>query len=73
VVAKNLFIQGFTMVDLVQKYASEFYATVPAQAVKGELKWQEHIYQGIDGVHQAFTDVLTGGNEGKAIVMFATK
>lgn len=51
------------------KYAADFYAMVPAQAAKGELKWQEHVYRGLDGTHQALLDVQTGKNEGKAVVV----
>jgi NADPH-dependent curcumin reductase CurA len=54
---------------LIPKYAGEFYGTIPMQAAKGELKWKEHIYRGLDEAHQAILDVQTGKNEGKAVVV----
>jgi NADPH-dependent curcumin reductase CurA len=62
-------VQGFIVLTLVPKYAAEFYATIPVQAAKGELKWQEHVYRGLDGTHQALLDVQTGKNNGKAVVV----
>ena len=46
----------------------EFLAEVAPKVASGEIAVQEDITQGLENAPQAFMDLLTGGNVGKAIV-----
>jgi NADPH-dependent curcumin reductase CurA len=57
--------------DLLAKYGNEFYATVPKAVAEGKIKHAEHVYRGLDAVGQAITDVQTGKNDAKAVILVA--
>ena len=59
------------MFSLEPKYADEFFRTFPARVASGEIKYREHLVQGLDNAGQAILDVQSGKNTGKMVVVVA--
>ncbi|KAH8110288.1 hypothetical protein DFH11DRAFT_1547594 [Phellopilus nigrolimitatus] len=64
-------MEGFIVIDWHEKYLSEFYATMPGKLARGEIRYVEHVYHGLDAASQGLVDVLTGKTVGKAVVVIA--
>jgi len=64
-------MEGLVVIDWHEKYAQEFYETMPKLVASGEIKCLEHVYEGLEKAGQALQDVLTGENRGKAVVEIA--
>jgi NADPH-dependent curcumin reductase CurA len=62
-----LSVNGFIISNHWNRFP-EFLAEVAPKVASGEIAVQEDITQGLDNAPQAFIDLLTGGNTGKAIV-----
>lgn len=71
VVGKQLRMEGFIILQsATPQVLKEFYEFVPSAIASGELKQpKEHIYKGLDN-GEAFVELLTGGNFGKAAISF---
>jgi NADPH-dependent curcumin reductase len=65
-----LSVNGFIISNHWDRYP-EFLAEVAPMLADGRVKYQEDITEGLENAPQAFMDLLTGGNHGKAIVKIA--
>jgi NADPH-dependent curcumin reductase CurA len=68
VVGKRLKIQGFINGDHTEEIKEEFQRQVGEWLLSGELKYREHITQGLEKTPDAFVGMMQGDNIGKAIV-----
>ena len=59
------------VVDWEEEYGEEFFATIPAMVASGKLKYLATIYKGLNEAGQGLTDLMTGANIGKAVVVIA--
>lgn len=66
---KSLTMSGFLVFDLFPKYMEEFMTIVPKMVADGELKYQEHAYNGLGKVEEAMSDIFLGKNVGKPVVI----
>ena len=65
-----LSVNGFIISNHWNRFP-EFLAEVAPKVASGEIAVQEDITEGLENAPQAFIDLLTGGNVGKAIVKVA--
>ncbi|TFK22693.1 alcohol dehydrogenase, partial [Coprinopsis marcescibilis] len=65
---KSITIQGLLVHHLQAKYDEEFYNVVPEKLANGELKYKEHIWDGLESVGEAILAVQKGLNTAKAII-----
>lgn len=65
-----LSVNGFIISNHWHRFP-EFLAEVAPKVASGEIAVQEDITQGLENAPQAFINLLTGGNVGKAIVKVA--
>lgn len=65
-----LSVNGFIISNHWNRFP-EFLADVAPKVASGEIAVKEDITQGLENAPQAFMDLLTGGNNGKAIVKVA--
>ncbi|KAI0706447.1 NAD(P)-binding protein [Earliella scabrosa] len=68
---REVTFHGFLVFSLEPKYADEFFRTFPARVASGEIKYREHLVQGLDNAGQAILDVQSGKNTGKMVVVVA--
>ena len=66
-IAQSATMQGFTMRDYMGRVPEAFMALAGWQA-KGEVKFREHVLQGIESFPQAFEMLFSGGNQGKLLI-----
>jgi NADPH-dependent curcumin reductase CurA len=87
VIGKSISINGFLVSRLASNYEEEFYARVPTLIAEGKLRYaaasmttakahavcryQEHRYHGLDKAGHVLVDVLSGKNQGKAVIIVA--
>ncbi|KAJ7152351.1 hypothetical protein C8R46DRAFT_1179224 [Mycena filopes] len=71
VVGKTLHIHGILVFRLFPKYAKEFYETIPAKLVSGEIKYNEEVTKGLEHVGDVILAVQKGTNKAKAVVVVA--
>lgn len=64
-------MQGFIVGNISAKYDDEFYNVIPAKIAKGEIKYSEHLYEGLESVGDVMLAVQKGTNTGKAVVHVA--
>lgn len=65
-----LSVNGFIISNHWSRFP-EFLSEVAPKVANGEIAVQEDITEGLENAPQAFIDLLTGGNTGKAIVKIA--
>ncbi len=65
-----LSVHGFIISNHWDRFP-EFLSEVAPKVASGEIAVQEDITEGLENAPQAFMDLLTGGNSGKAIVKVA--
>jgi len=61
-------MQGFIVFNLYAKYEKEFYDVFPKLVASGELKYKEHVFEGLEKMPEALIAVQKGDNTGKAVV-----
>ncbi|TFK22716.1 alcohol dehydrogenase [Coprinopsis marcescibilis] len=71
IVTKSLSVNGFIVTDLEPKYSKEFYNTVPQLVASGQLKYREHVYEGLESAGEALLAVQMGTNKAKAVIKVA--
>ncbi|KAF8996531.1 alcohol dehydrogenase [Cyathus striatus] len=71
VVSKSLSINGFIVHRLYPKYETQFYDEVPKLLAEGQLKYREHVWEGLDKAGEAILAVQKGLNKAKAVVKVA--
>lgn len=67
ILVKHLAVTGFIISNHWDQYPA-FVKDVAPMLADGTIKYQEDITEGLENAPQAFMDLLTGGNTGKAIV-----
>ncbi|EJD37237.1 alcohol dehydrogenase [Auricularia subglabra TFB-10046 SS5] len=68
---KRLTVRGLIVTDHEKEYRDAFYATIPGQIARGEIKYTETIVRSLDEAPQLLLDVQKGDNTGKAVVILA--
>lgn len=68
---RSLKMIGFVVNKLRPKYVNTFYATAPGMVARGELKYSEDVFEGLERVGEAFVVMLQGRNLGKVVVRVA--
>ena len=48
-----------------------FYKDVTELVAKGEIKYKEQVYHGMENVEKAMIEIYSGDNFGKAVVLIA--
>lgn len=71
VVGKSITMQGFIVHRIQDKYEEEFYHNVPPKVASGEIKYREHVWNGLENVGEAIIAVQRGTNTAKAVVHVA--
>ena len=66
-VLKQLKVQGFLVYRWVDRYSEGIHQNLK-WIKEGKLKYRETITEGFENMFKAFTDMLKGGNIGKAVV-----
>jgi NADPH-dependent curcumin reductase CurA len=62
-------MHGFIVTTLWPKYLEEFYKEVPKLIADGEIKYNEVVYKGFQGVEKALEDMFNGVNAGKLVAV----
>ncbi|KAL0066286.1 hypothetical protein AAF712_006717 [Marasmius tenuissimus] len=65
---KNITIYGFYIYEHDHKYKEEFYKTVPEWIAKGQIKYAEEVYDGLEKVGEAILAQQKGQNVAKSVV-----
>ena len=68
VLRRSLLIRGFINSEFVSDYYDEFLEQVGPLVADGEIRYREHIVEGLEAAPRAFIGMLEGRNFGKAIV-----
>ncbi|TFK22720.1 alcohol dehydrogenase [Coprinopsis marcescibilis] len=71
VVTRSITMTGFIVLELESKYSEEFYNTVPELVASGQIKYREHVYEGLESVGEALLAVQQGTNKAKAVIKVA--
>ncbi|KAF8891569.1 hypothetical protein CPB84DRAFT_1711150 [Gymnopilus junonius] len=71
IIAKSLSFHGFIIGRLTAKWDSEFYKTITPLVEGGQIKFKEHIYEGLERDGEGILAVQRGWNRGKAVVHVA--
>lgn len=66
-IAQSLEMKGFTMKDYMHR-VSEAIPVLAAAWSKGELKFREHVVNGVESFPDAFEMLFDGGNVGKLLI-----
>ncbi|KAG2009421.1 alcohol dehydrogenase [Coprinopsis cinerea AmutBmut pab1-1] len=72
VVGKSISMHGFIVSRLEHKYEDKFYEEVPALVAKGDLKYREQVFDGLQSVGDAILAVQKGTNKAKAVIKVAS-
>lgn len=72
VLSRRLTIRGFIVWDFASVDA-DFRREVGAWIETGQLRFLEHVVEGLDKAPEAFIDMLRGGNTGKVLVRVAAE
>lgn len=67
IIRRRLKVQGFIASDFMPQF-NEFAAEVGAYLAKGQLKYDETVYEGIESTFNAFLGLFSGANKGKMLV-----
>ncbi|MBD0275795.1 MAG: NADP-dependent oxidoreductase, partial [Acetobacteraceae bacterium] len=68
VVRKRLRIQGFIVSDTGWQRYPQFRAAMLGWMREGQMKWREHVVDGLRAAPRAFIGLLKGENFGKLVV-----
>lgn len=71
IVTKAITLQGFLVFFLESKYRDQFYAEVTPKVASGEIKYREHVYNGLVDAGEAVLAVQKGLNTAKAVIHVA--
>ena len=71
-IAQSATMQGFTMRDYMNRVPEAFMALAGWQA-KGEVRFREHVLQGIESFPQAFDMLFSGANQGKLLIQLPSE
>lgn len=66
-IAQSATMQGFTMRDYMNRVPEAFMALAGWHA-KGQVKFRDHVLQGIESFPQAFDMLFSGANQGKLLI-----
>ncbi|KAK0185514.1 hypothetical protein F5146DRAFT_1070476 [Armillaria mellea] len=62
-------MEGMVMTDWANKYEKEFFDTVPQHLASGDIEYIHHEYKGLESTATAFSNMLSGGNTGKTVII----
>jgi NADPH-dependent curcumin reductase CurA len=65
-------MQGFLVFDYAQRY-EEAAQRLARWLANGEIRWREHVTEGLENAPRAFIGMLNGENHGKALVKVADR
>jgi NADPH-dependent curcumin reductase CurA len=68
---RSITMSGFNVDDLATKWEKDFQATIPPLVASGEIKYSEHVWNGLDKVGEVILAVQKGENKAKAVVHVA--
>ena len=71
ITGKAVNMQGLLHHVLLPQFEDEFYEVMPPLVKEGAIKYREDISQGLETVGQALSDVFSGKNFGKRVVVVA--
>jgi hypothetical protein len=71
VLTRRLEVRGFIVLDHFGRYR-DFLAQMVPWVREGRVKWRQTVYEGLENAPQAFLDLFSGGNTGKAVVRIAS-
>jgi len=71
IIGKPITMQGSIVHQLAEKYEEEFYATFSSKVARGEIKYLEQIFNGLEKASDAVIAVSIGSNTGKAVTHVA--
>ena len=71
-IAQSGTMQGFTMRDYMSRVPEAFMALAGWNA-KGEVKFRDHVLQGIESFPQAFDMLFSGANQGKLLIQLPSE
>jgi NADPH-dependent curcumin reductase CurA len=71
-IAQSGTMQGFTMRDYMGRVPEAFMALAGWNA-KGEVKFRDHVLQGIESFPQAFDMLFSGANQGKLLIQLPSE
>ncbi|MCC5858936.1 MAG: NADP-dependent oxidoreductase [Ectothiorhodospiraceae bacterium] len=67
ILMKRLTVRGFIILDF-QKRFPEGLEALSRWVLQGDLKWKNHVLEGIDQAHEGLALLFRGGNDGKLMV-----
>ncbi len=67
ILVKRVRVQGFIVFDFLERYP-EAYAALGGWVSSGDIKYREHIVEGLENAPQAFMGLFDGQNFGKLLV-----
>jgi NADPH-dependent curcumin reductase CurA len=65
-------MQGFLVSDYAARF-DEAAARLTRWVAEGEIRWREHVTEGLEQAPRAFIGMLNGENRGKALVKVADR
>lgn len=71
VLRRSVLIHGFNNSELVSEHYGEFLRQIEPLVAGGEIRYREHIVEGLEAAPSAFIGMLEGRNFGKVIVKVA--
>lgn len=72
VLMNRLTIQGFVILDHFSR-AREAYADLAAWIESGQLRWKDHVIDGLESAPEAMNRLFTGDHDGKLMVQIAAE
>ena len=69
--SKPITLHGFVVFFLEPKYRDQFYAEMTPKVASGEIKYREHVYNGLVDTGEAILAVQKGLNTAKAVIHIA--
>lgn len=71
VLRRSVLIRGFSHTEFASEHYGEFLRQIEPLVARGELRYREHIVEGLQAAPGAFVGLLEGRNFGKLIVKVA--
>jgi len=71
ILRRSLLIRGFSNSEFASEYYDEFLQEIGPLVARGEIRYREHIVEGLEAAPSAFIGMLEGRNFGKLIVKVA--
>ena len=68
ILTKSITMRGFIQDEFIKAHYKDFQRDASAWIASGELRYREHIIEGLENAPDAFVGLLSGKNFGKLLI-----